>query len=183
MVSLKERLSKGWNVVLVVGTLAGLVFAVTAAYALIQFAAGRTDLDKNIVNGLLFSFISLAVLMIVAPTVIKLYEEALGRGDESKETEWLTRLRTLITVSLTIVILVFALTWFFAPDRLQAPILGGTSGGANASAANASIPLHPFVRAVMDVYVVVIAFYFPTAAAQSIVNSLKPGGTQSKLQE
>ncbi len=82
----------------------------------------------------------------------------------------MTRLRTLITVSLTIVLLVFALTWFFSPGRLQ---VSSTTGNVVAGAVSNATTLHPFVRAFVDLYTVVIAFYFPTTAAQSIASTWK----------
>lgn len=156
---------------------AGVVIG-TLAYAAVQtIILGRETLYTNIINGLFFVLVGLAVLIVVAPVVVKLFKEDVTGQETSDADSWMTRIRTLVTVSLTIILLVFVLTWFTSPERLsvETMIPGQVGEPMNASSnatAGSTVGLHPFVKVFFDAYTVVIAFYFSTSAAQTIANKL-----------
>jgi len=157
---------------------------------------GNTDLDKILREGLLSSFLFVALLFIVAPVAIHLYHEEFQDGDASPGTPgnggkaalfWMTRLRTLLTVVLTIVLLIFVVAWVLSPERVvvitpaQASVDTGTNTTANATAnttaSNGTVLLNPFIEKFFTVYMVVIGFYFTASAAEAIVARLKPSSS------
>ncbi len=95
----RRYLWKRWSpetkrIVWIVGALLSAIVAVALLYVVVQWVLGRRDIDASIVNGLLFAFIGLAILVIVAPTIVRLFEEDLAKDREPKSEEWMTRQRS-----------------------------------------------------------------------------------------
>ena len=160
------------RVALVTGLVLAGVAAFTAVYVAAQIALGKPDLDRNLTNGLFFAFLVLALFMIAIPVVVRLHWEDVEKDEQFTADDWATRLRALMTVSLTIILLVFVLAWFATPERLVVQVTTTSGTGTNATQ-NSTVQLHPFVKVFVDAFMVVVAFYFPTAAAQSIAKTLK----------
>lgn len=168
----KEERARFKRIVVVSGIVIVGVAGFTLVYVFAQDALGQHDLDQNLTNGLFFAFLTLALFLIAIPVVIRLHWEDVVNKSEFTAEDWASRLRALVTASLTIILLVFILTWFATPGRLEIQVTTTTGTGANATT-NTTVQLHPFVKIFVDAFVVVIAFYFPTAAAQSIAKTLK----------
>ncbi len=137
----------------------------------------QTGFVAALTTALVYTFLGVALFVVVGPTLLKLYREDLKNTGTPDAEEWSTRLRTLITVAMTIVLLVFVLVWATNPEIMETQ--GGAQDGAAQAAnqtANSSLQLRPFVRAFFDAFMVVIAFYFPTAAAESILKNRQNGG-------
>ena len=178
-------------IAIILATAVGIVLYVLLAATFF----GAKDLRRTVVDGLFFEFTGIALLMLITPTAVHLFREDTAKSSPGLESApppeavkpnsspdaafWLTRMRTIVTVALSIVLLVFAITWFVEPSQLQVVNPAPGSGGGNATG-NGTVVLSPFVKAFFDVYVIVIAFYFTTAAAESIATIAKKTDTPPK---
>jgi len=161
------------RVVLVVGAIVAGIAIFTGAFTVAQFGLGHQDLQANLTNGLFLSFIVLAVLIVVAPVAVRMFDEDVAQKPRTTHEDWMMRLRTLITVSLTIILLVIVLTWFSVPDRIETQTTTTTTDASGNTTSTIRLELRPFVNVFFNTYAVVIAFYFSASAVQSVAATWK----------
>lgn len=177
----KDRVVWGFFVIVLII----IVFVVAAIiYPVVQYFRGDEDIFTNMINGLFIIVLMLSIFMIVIPTGMKFLREDIKGRMEVKPEKWMTRLRTVVTVTLTLVMLIFVLTWLKTPEVLEVqqttPNLSGgatnVSGNFTGNATLATkIELHPFVKSFFDVYTIVIMFYFGVSGLESVTDKLKKG--------
>ena len=130
--------------------------------------------------------LALAILVILIPVSVKLFkEDILGDVKKEESEEWMTRLRTVVTVALTLVLLVLVVTWIKSPETLEVrqtsvvPPSNGTNITGNETLTT-EVQLNPFVESFFTIYAVVIGFYFGASAAENIAGKLKPPPSSSE---
>ncbi|TET91196.1 MAG: hypothetical protein E3J35_04275 [Methanomassiliicoccales archaeon] len=167
---------KNWRLTIAV-IIAIFFFLAVIAYPAWQFYRGYKDFLENLVSGLFIVVVALSILVILIPTGMKFIREDILGEEDQKPEKWMTRLRTVVTVALTLVLLVFVLTWIKSPETLEvqqpsAVTPNGTSNDTGNVTQTWKVELHPFVQSFFGVYAVVIAFYFTVSGAQSIADKV-----------
>ncbi|UCD92444.1 MAG: hypothetical protein JSV43_00480 [Methanobacteriota archaeon] len=139
---------------------------------------GDDNLYGNFLEGLFMVLLVLSILVILIPIAVKFWREEVRKTDEETVEKWMTRLRTIITITLTLVLLVFVVTWIKSPEVLEVrqpstvPSENGTNATGNVTQ-NVTVGLNPFVNAFFGVYAVVIAFYFTASAIDNTAEKVK----------
>ena len=173
-------------IVILLGIISPVLIFVTL-FVLIQMGQGHSDFVRNLTDALFFNLLGLAIMVIVGPTAIKLADEDASPPTYGKPEDWTVRMRTLLAVSLTLVMLIFVLIWFSAPERLLVTASVGSYANQTSNETlnqtisqnttyNQTPQLNPFVASFLDIYKIVVGFFSGAVAAETVAKTLKGNG-------